>query len=155
MYVQSRRHRLGPKALNDLQIQRNIDFRHWVTPSNLAHLQARNFFRLRNVGKTALMNLESELRRLGINAFPRRQDPQPQPVRTSWKSRIEALGSIRKEFPPRAQFQLFELDQPATFKCSVREIDVTSTKVALNLRTGDILCNGAYGQLLANHPQGA
>ena len=59
------------------------------------------------------------------------------------KSKIEAFGRIRKEFPPRGNVQLFQLDKPATFTCSLR-------KVALDLRTGDLLSNGAYGQLLAD-----
>jgi len=67
------------------------------------------------------------------------------------KSKIEALGRIRKEFPPRGNVQLFQLDKPATFTCSLRKVDVTSNKVApLDLRTGDLLSNGAYGQLLAD-----
>ena len=59
------------------------------------------------------------------------------------KSKIGALGRISKEFPPRGNVQLFQLDKPATFTCSLR-------KVALDLRTGDLLSNGAYGQLLAD-----
>jgi len=66
------------------------------------------------------------------------------------KSKIEALGRIRKEFPPRGNVQLFQLDKLAKFTCSLRKVDVTSNKVALDLRTGDLLSNGAYGQLLAN-----
>ena len=66
------------------------------------------------------------------------------------KSQIEALGRIRKEFPPRGNVQLFQLDKPATFTCSLRKVEVSSIKVALDLRTGDLLSNGAYGQLLAN-----
>ena len=66
------------------------------------------------------------------------------------KSKIEALGRIRKEFPPRGNVQLFQLDKPATFTCSLRKVEVTSNKVALDLRTGDVLSNGAYGQLLAD-----
>lgn len=67
------------------------------------------------------------------------------------KSKIEALGRIKKEFPPRGDFQLFQLEKPATFICSVRKVEVTSAKVALNLQTGELLSNGAYGQLLAGH----
>ncbi len=66
------------------------------------------------------------------------------------KSKIETLGRIRKEFPPRGNIQLFQLDEPATFTCSLRKVDVTSKKVALDLRTGDLLSNGAYGQLIAD-----
>jgi hypothetical protein len=66
------------------------------------------------------------------------------------KSKIETLGRIRKQFPPRGKVQLFQLDKPATFTCSLRKVDVTSNKVALDLRTGDVLSKGAYGQLLAN-----
>jgi hypothetical protein len=66
------------------------------------------------------------------------------------KSKIEALGRIRKEFPPRGNVQLFQLTKPATFKCSLRKIEVSSKKVALDLRTGNLLSNGAYGQLLAD-----
>ena len=66
------------------------------------------------------------------------------------KSKIEALGRIRKEFPPRGNVRLFQLDKPATFTCSLRKVEVSSKKVALDLRTGDLLSNGAYGQLLAD-----
>ncbi len=66
------------------------------------------------------------------------------------KSKIEAIGRIRKEFPPRGNVQLFQLDKPATFTCSLRKVDVTSKKVALDLRTGDLPSNGAYGQLIAD-----
>ena len=66
------------------------------------------------------------------------------------KSKIEALGRIHKEFPPRGNVQLFQLDKPATFTCSLRKVDVTSNKLALDLRTGDLLSNGAYGQLIAD-----
>ena len=47
------------------------------------------------------------------------------------KSKIEALGRIRKEFPPRGNVQLFQLDKLAKFTCSLRKVDVTSNKVAL------------------------
>ena len=66
------------------------------------------------------------------------------------KSKIEALGRIRKEFPPRGNVQLFHSTSPRTFTCSLRNVEVTSNKVAMDLRTGDLLSNGAYGQLLAN-----
>ena len=66
------------------------------------------------------------------------------------KSKIEALGRIRKEFPPRGNVRLFQLDKPATFTCSLRKIEVTSNKVAQDLRTGDLLSNGAYGELIAD-----
>jgi len=66
------------------------------------------------------------------------------------KSRIEAIGRIREDFPPRGNVQLFQLDTPATFTCIPRKVDVTSNKVALDLRTGDLLSNGAYGQLIAD-----
>ena len=46
--------------------------------------------------------------------------------------------------------QLFQLDTPAKFTCSLRKVVVTSNKVALDLRTGDLLSNGAYGQLIAD-----
>jgi len=46
--------------------------------------------------------------------------------------------------------QLFQLDTPAKFTCSLRKVVVTSNKVALELRTGDLLSNGAYGQLIAD-----
>ena len=65
------------------------------------------------------------------------------------KSKIESLGRIKKEFPPRGTLQLFQLERPATFFCAVRKVEVTSAKVALDLRTGDLLSNGAYGQLIA------
>ncbi len=55
------------------------------------------------------------------------------------KSKIETLGRIRKEFPARGNLQLFQLDKPATFTCSVRKIKVTSSKVALDLQTGALL----------------
>jgi len=67
------------------------------------------------------------------------------------KAKIAALGRIKKEFPPHGHLQLFQLKKPATFICSVRKVEVTSAKVALDLRTGDLLSNGAYGQLLAGH----
>jgi hypothetical protein len=67
------------------------------------------------------------------------------------KSKIESLGRIKKEFPPRGHLQLFHLEKPATFTCSVRKVEVTSAKVALDLRTGQLLSNGASGQLLATH----
>ena len=66
------------------------------------------------------------------------------------KSNIEALGRIRKELPPRGNVQLFQLAKPATFTCSLRKVEASSKTVALDLRTGDLLSNGAYGQLLAN-----
>jgi hypothetical protein len=50
----------------------------------------------------------------------------------------------------RVFVQLFQLAKPAKFTCSLRKVEVTSKKVALDLRTGDLLSNGAYGQLLAN-----
>ena len=50
----------------------------------------------------------------------------------------------------RVFVQLFQLDKPATFTCSLRKVDVTSKKVALDLRTGDQLSNGAYCQLVAD-----
>jgi hypothetical protein len=64
------------------------------------------------------------------------------------KSKIQALGHIKREFSPRGNLQLFQLEKPATFICSRRKVEVTSTKVALDIRTGDLLSNGAYGQLL-------
>jgi hypothetical protein len=65
------------------------------------------------------------------------------------KTGIEALGRIKRAFPPRGTFQLFQLEKPATFICSVRKVEVTSAKVVFDLRTGNLLSNGAYGQLLA------
>ena len=65
------------------------------------------------------------------------------------KSNIEALGRIRKEFPPRGNYQLYQLENPATFTCSLRKVEVTSNKVALDLQTGALLSNGAYGQIIA------
>lgn len=67
------------------------------------------------------------------------------------KSKIEALGRIKKEYTPKGNLQLFQLEKPATFVCSVRKVEVTSAKVALNLQTDELLSNGAYGQLLAGH----
>lgn len=67
------------------------------------------------------------------------------------KTKIESLGRIKKEFPARGNFQLFQLEKPATFVCAVRKVEVTSAKVALNLQTGELISNGAYGQLLAGH----
>jgi hypothetical protein len=66
-------------------------------------------------------------------------------------AKIESLGRIKKEFPPHGNLQLFQLEKPATFFCSIRKVEVTSAKVALNLQTGELLSNGAYGQLLAGH----
>lgn len=65
------------------------------------------------------------------------------------KTRIESLGRIKKEFPARGNFQLFQLEKPATFFCAFRKVEVTSAKVALNIQTGELISNGAYGQLLA------
>jgi hypothetical protein len=65
------------------------------------------------------------------------------------KSRIESFGRIRKEFPPRGNLQLFQLVKPATFTCSVRKIEVTSGKIALDLRARALLSKGAYGQIVA------
>lgn len=67
------------------------------------------------------------------------------------KSRIKALGRIRKECAPKGNLQLFQLEKPATFICSVRKVEVASAKVALDLSTGDLLSNGAYGQFIARH----
>lgn len=67
------------------------------------------------------------------------------------KKTIESLGRIKQEFPPRGNLQLFQLEKPATFFCTFRKVEVTSAKVALDLRTGDLLSNGAYGQLIAGH----
>lgn len=64
------------------------------------------------------------------------------------KAKIESLGCIKKEFPRRGDLQLFQLERPATFTCSMRKVEVVSAKVALNWRTGEFLSNGAYGQLL-------
>ena len=65
------------------------------------------------------------------------------------KTKIESLGCIKREFPPRNQLQLFQLEKPAPFTCSRRKKEVNSTTVAINLTTGELLSNGAYGQLLA------
>jgi hypothetical protein len=65
------------------------------------------------------------------------------------KSKIQSLARIKKEFPPRGNLQLFQLEKPATFFCTIRKVEVTSAKVALDLRTGALLSNGAYGQLVA------
>lgn len=67
------------------------------------------------------------------------------------KQKVTSLGVIKKEFPPRGNLQLFQLEKPATFICSVRKVEVTSVKVAIDLRTGDLLSNGAYGQLQSSH----
>jgi len=64
--------------------------------------------------------------------------------------KIKELGCITKEFPPRGNLQLFHLEKPAKFVCALRKIPVTARKVALNLETGDLLSNGAYGQLLSS-----
>ncbi len=64
------------------------------------------------------------------------------------KAKIEALGRIKKEFPPSGHLQLLQLESPVTFICSLRKVEVTAAKVALDLRTGDLLSNGAYGKLL-------
>jgi len=73
----------------------------------------------------------------------------PPPATRAMKSKIEPLGSIKKEFPPRGNLQLFQLEKPATFTCTLRKVEVTYAKVALGLRTGDLLSNGAFGQLIA------
>ncbi len=67
------------------------------------------------------------------------------------KTKIESLGRIKKEFPPRGNLQLFQMEKPATFVCSVRKVEVTSAKIVLNLQTGELLSNGAYGLLLAGN----
>lgn len=72
-------------------------------------------------------------------------------LHTVMKSKVEGLGRIKREFPARGKFQLFHLEKPATFFCAFRKVEVTSAKVALNLQTGELLSNGAYGQLLAGH----
>jgi hypothetical protein len=64
-------------------------------------------------------------------------------------ARILALGRVKKEFPPRGHLQLFQLEKPTTFKCSGRMVELTSAKVALDLCTGELLSNRAYGELLA------
>jgi len=64
------------------------------------------------------------------------------------KSKVEALGPIRKEFPPYGNFQLF-LEKLVIFFCALRKVKVSSAKVVLNLQTGDLISNGAYCQLLA------
>ncbi len=53
------------------------------------------------------------------------------------ESKIQALGRIKKEFPPRGNLQIFQLESPATFTCAVRKLEVTSAKVALDLRTAN------------------
>ena len=50
----------------------------------------------------------------------------------------------------RVFVQLFQLDKTSTFTCSLRKFEVSSKKVALDLQTGDLLSNGAYGQLIAD-----
>ncbi len=65
------------------------------------------------------------------------------------KAKIEALGRVKKEFPRRGDFQLFQLEKPATFTCGLRKVEVVSAKVALNWKTGQILSNAAYGEQLA------
>jgi superfamily I DNA/RNA helicase len=143
---------LSPKALNDLESEHHTKFRRWLTPANLARVQPRDFFRLRNVGRAALQSLQAELRRLGITLTSHARESKRQPATSAWRSKIEALGRIVKAFPPHGHFQLFELEQPATFSCSLRKTEVTSTKIALDLWTGALLSNAAYGQLLAQHP---
>jgi len=63
--------------MNELRKEDNEAFRNWVTPYNLARLQARDFFRMRNVGKSKLAQLAEDLRTIGIRTFlnPRRQQP--------------------------------------------------------------------------------
>jgi len=48
------------------------------------------------------------------------------------KSKVETLGRIRKEFPPRGNLQLF---QPTAFAYSMRKIEVASAKVGVDLQT--------------------
>lgn len=64
---------LTPKAMNDLHRKRTQEFNRWVTPANLAQLRARDFFRLRNVGKKKATSLNGELRAIGITSFFSRQ----------------------------------------------------------------------------------
>jgi hypothetical protein len=70
------------------------------------------------------------------------------------RAKIERLGAIKKEFPPKCNLQLFQLEKRATFLCSHRKTQVPSTKVAVNLNTGDLLCNSAYEELLAEERRG-
>ena len=69
-------------------------------------------------------------------------------VNRSMKSNTEVFARIKKEFPPRGNLQLFQLEKPATFFCTFRKVEVTSAKVAINLQTGDLLSNGPYGQVI-------
>jgi hypothetical protein len=69
------------------------------------------------------------------------------------KSKIEALALVKKEFAPKGNLQLFQLEAPVTFFCAFRKVEVTSAKIALDLRTDDLVPNGAYCQLLHIHRQ--
>ena len=85
--------------------------------------------------------------------------PVPWPARPASGRLEKARIEKRREYLPSPircnvrrsmdNLQLFHLEKPATFFCTVRKVEVTSAKVAVNLQTGDLLSNGAYGQLLA------
>jgi hypothetical protein len=90
--------------------------------------------------------LKSALHRATASCY---RPAEPHKAYCALKSKIEALGRIRKEFPPCGNLQIYQLEEAATFTCSMRKIEVTSAKVAVDLRTGELLSNGAYGQLIA------
>lgn len=58
-------------------------------------------------------------------------------------------GSLTFQTGTAGSLHLFQLEKSATFFCTFRKIEVASAKVALDLRTGDLISNGACGQLIA------
>jgi hypothetical protein len=66
------------------------------------------------------------------------------------KSKIQRLGRIKKEFPPRGNLQLYQARIPHHVFLYVRKVEATSTKVAL-LQNDELLSNGVSTALLARH----
>lgn len=56
-------------AMDELERKKTEAFHRWVTPSNLSRLRESYFSRWRNIGRTALLRLDEELRNLGISKF--------------------------------------------------------------------------------------
>ena len=141
---------LSPKAFNELDAQKAKEFKSWATPRLLALLRAQDFFRLRTVSKTAVQKLESELRGLGITFAPYQPPAQPtnQPENFPPRSKMQALGKIKTEFAPWGDLQLFELEKQTTFTCSLTKAKVTSTKVAIDIGTGELFSKAAYRRIV-------
>lgn len=70
------------------------------------------------------------------------------------RSAIERLSStIKRAFPLRSNLQLFELNEVVSFVCSVKATEVSGKKVGVDLLTGQLLSNGAYGVMLEEREQ--